>query len=407
MRDVSGLHHRAQYHVAPFARAGRMAGGGVGGRRLDDARQRGALGEREVAHVLAEEQVRAFRHAVHGERPTLAEIHVVQVQLEDALLGEAPFEYQRHHLLAHLARVRLVWREERVLDELLRQRAAALEIRLLAAHVRDDRADRADDVDAGMRVETPILDRQHGLHDGARQLRDRHLALTSASARSHGREQRRFELQLRDRTRALDLQLRDLAGLAGLVEGDCHLHGAAFRRAPVRNQPDVGRADVELAGLRRSRLARVTDVVEPVVEFADGECLTHAQHEGPGIDPRGDAVVESGEARIDVFGHAAIEPHEHAGHHQQRTEEHRGGELEPAATASATPRPAGDGHERDRRAFAMRPIRGAGANACHPRRAGSRGDEARAPDRTGSCTTPGRRRVPAGGRRGTRDAGRA
>ena len=114
----------------------------VGLRRLDDAGERRRFGQREVDDVLAEEEPRAFGHAVDRERAALSEIDLVQIQLEDLVLGQPLLDDERHELLGELAAHRLLGRQQQVLDQLLRQRAAADEIGLVAAEVGDDRAER-------------------------------------------------------------------------------------------------------------------------------------------------------------------------------------------------------------------------------------------------------------------------
>ena len=72
----------------------------------------------------------------------LPERDVVQVQLEDLVLGQPALEDERHELLLELAASRLrSRRQERVLDQLLRERAAAAQVGLVAGQVRDTRAD--------------------------------------------------------------------------------------------------------------------------------------------------------------------------------------------------------------------------------------------------------------------------
>ena len=148
LRDESLVGHRTQDDVAAILRAlGRREGRpGVG--RLDHAGDRGGLAQRQVADVLAEEQPRRLGDPVHRKRSALAEIDLVQVHLEDLVLRRLALENDRHVLLGELALERLLGREEEVLDELLRERAAADEVLPVAAQVRDDRADRTDDVHA-------------------------------------------------------------------------------------------------------------------------------------------------------------------------------------------------------------------------------------------------------------------
>jgi len=77
-----------------------MAGG------LDDAGDHRPLGERHVRDVLAEDQPRCLGDAVDRERSALAEIHIVQIELEDLVLRRAPFEHDRHELFFQLPPVR-------------------------------------------------------------------------------------------------------------------------------------------------------------------------------------------------------------------------------------------------------------------------------------------------------------
>ena len=58
----------------------------------------------EVAHVLAEEDARRFGDAVQRKRSAVAEVDVVQIQLEDLVLGRLGLEDQRHELSSGLRR---------------------------------------------------------------------------------------------------------------------------------------------------------------------------------------------------------------------------------------------------------------------------------------------------------------
>ena len=84
--------HRAQDDVAPFLRAFGIAERRQPRRRLNQAGDRRGLAERHVADVLAEEDARRLGDAVNLERSALAERDVVQIELEDLVLGEARFQ---------------------------------------------------------------------------------------------------------------------------------------------------------------------------------------------------------------------------------------------------------------------------------------------------------------------------
>ena len=88
---------------------------------------------------LREEQPRRFGDAVDRERSALAEPDVVQIELEDLILASAAARattaMNHSEQLALRAPLR---REERVLDQLLRERAAAAQVRLAAEDVVQD-----------------------------------------------------------------------------------------------------------------------------------------------------------------------------------------------------------------------------------------------------------------------------
>jgi len=89
----------------------------------------------------------------------VTEIHLVQIHLENAVLGVAALELQRQHRLLQLALEALVRREEEDLGELLGDRAATLDDPS-APIVLDDGTRHADRIDTPVRVEAPVLRRQ-------------------------------------------------------------------------------------------------------------------------------------------------------------------------------------------------------------------------------------------------------
>ena len=156
--DSAASGRRTRPRPSPAAR--RCAGpwpasGAVNGDRLEGDWMTPAIvaasASDQVGDVLAEEQLRALGHAVDRERPALAEVHLVQVQLEDLVLRGPPFEHHRHELLGDLAALRPARQcrqlaprrssvrddpgQEDVLDQLLRDRAAADQVRPVAEDV--------------------------------------------------------------------------------------------------------------------------------------------------------------------------------------------------------------------------------------------------------------------------------
>jgi hypothetical protein len=84
--DGAGLHHRVEHQVAALDGAVGMAEGIEVAGALNDAGEHGALGQIELAHILAEVGLRGLAEAVDGKAAALAEVDLVGVHLEDLLL---------------------------------------------------------------------------------------------------------------------------------------------------------------------------------------------------------------------------------------------------------------------------------------------------------------------------------
>ena len=117
---------------------------------------------------LAEIVERGEPDAVDGAVAVLAEVDLVEVGLEDLLLAVVQLEQHRHAELGELALQRALGREEEVLHQLLRQRAAALEpVSADEAHGGPGDAAR---VEAAVGVEIAVLGREERLHQVLRHL---------------------------------------------------------------------------------------------------------------------------------------------------------------------------------------------------------------------------------------------
>ena len=155
-RDLRLLEHRLQHQLASRGRGlwirDRVVAARVGG----DSRQERRLGDRQVFGAVLEVRQRRLLHAVGA----VAEVDRVQVPLQDPLLRPAarPLELPGERGLAHLAPDRLLVAVERVLDELLGDRRAALDHLLLAKVGQECAADAAQ-VDPVVLPEAPVLDR--------------------------------------------------------------------------------------------------------------------------------------------------------------------------------------------------------------------------------------------------------
>ena len=146
---------------------------GIPARSADSARV-------EVLRALLEVRARCLLDAVRA----VPEVDRVQVRGEDPVLRPVLLELPGQGRLAHLARDRLLVPDVRVLDELLRDRRAALDDSLLADVLPESACDAAH-VDAVVLVEALILDRDDRLAHDRRDVlgADEHAALLAAQHR--------------------------------------------------------------------------------------------------------------------------------------------------------------------------------------------------------------------------------
>src|SRR5207245_7555321 len=111
----------------------------------NQARDEGGLRQRDRARRLAKQMLRHRLHAVDAR----AEIHTVQIELEDLCLGELRLDQEREAGFLDLAAVAPHVGEKERARELLRQRARALPA-AAGADVANERACDADGLDARM-----------------------------------------------------------------------------------------------------------------------------------------------------------------------------------------------------------------------------------------------------------------
>ena len=149
--------------------AGRLTCGANLRGRLEQAGEQGRLGQVDLAHRLAEVELRGRLHA----EGAAAEIGAVEIELEDLALGEARFEQEGEERLLDLARERALRGQEQVLGELLGDGRAALH-HLVGARVLEQGARRADEVDAEVLEEAPVLGGERGLDEVVGNLLQRH-----------------------------------------------------------------------------------------------------------------------------------------------------------------------------------------------------------------------------------------
>ena len=190
LRDRAGIDHRLQDDRAARDGARHVGRGRIGRWRLHEPGDERRLAQCHLRRVLAEEAARGRLDAVQP----VAEVHLVQVQLEDLILRVLGLELGGDDDLLQFAADRLVACEETLARELLGDGAGALRPPSFA-QVRERRAGNPDQVHAAVLVEALILDGHDGLHQERRDLGERHLEALLLEDREGrppvGREQRR------------------------------------------------------------------------------------------------------------------------------------------------------------------------------------------------------------------------
>src|ERR1700680_531852 len=110
-----------------------------------------------------------LRHRVDAVNAR-AQVHTIEIQLEDLLFAELRLDEQRNGRFLRLASVRADVREKQRTRELLRQGAAALDPSA-EANVAHRRARDPDRIDARMVIEAEVLDGDHRVLKIERNLR--------------------------------------------------------------------------------------------------------------------------------------------------------------------------------------------------------------------------------------------
>ena len=128
----------------------------VHARPFDHADQGGEFVQFQPVQWAIEVEMAGQPETVDGTIGVLAEIDFVEVGFENLILAVVHLQQQRHQHLGGLARERAFRGEEEILDQLLGERAAALDA--LSGHGLEQRARNATRIDAPVRVVLAILD---------------------------------------------------------------------------------------------------------------------------------------------------------------------------------------------------------------------------------------------------------
>jgi hypothetical protein len=214
-------------------------------------------------------------------------IGAVEIELEDLVLGQAPFQPDREEGLVDLALDGALVAQEQVLGELLGDRGAAL-ADAAGLGVGDEGARGAGDVDAEMLVEAAVLGRQRRLDQHVRKVfqRDRIVVLDAAAA-----DRVAVAIEEGHREVAL-LQPVLVRGLAegGNGEREHHDEAAEAQRRGLRQRLDEHPAlpPPDIEAVHEGRIA--------LVEFAD----SLGRGEQRGVDARIEVQEEVPDPRLPV-----------------------------------------------------------------------------------------------------------
>ena len=315
-----------------------------------------------LVRSLREEGAGRDGHAVQRERPAVAEVDLVQIELEDLFLGGLGLEHDRHELLEQLAPDRTAPRllflghllgEEEVAGELLRDGAGAHQVGALAAQVGHERprpcgSGRCPDArrSGGLRWPARPAARAPGMAlSGTRRRRSRAgvaSALSSGGSSATPRTGRSSDEDAGDGRRAGRGADRGAARRARLGR-PLEAHVTSGVGAAARHDLHGVAADGELARLAGRVAAGVAEVVQPLHHVGARQREARAERERPAVDARNDAdafalqalVDESGEAAVVVAGGAG------GGEDRQRDERRRAARVQRPPRKPRRPRRAG------------------------------------------------------------------
>ena len=154
-RYLSSVHHHRDHRAGPVTGGGRVGGRRIVRRSLDQTSDDRGFFQIKAVGPVAEELPGRGIYSVGAP----AEIDPVQIKFEDLLLAELTLQRQRQHRLPGLSGIGLGRGQEDVAGELLGDGRPAL-LRA-GGEVPVEGPGQTDRIDAGMRMETAVLDRDH------------------------------------------------------------------------------------------------------------------------------------------------------------------------------------------------------------------------------------------------------
>ncbi|MFK4497445.1 hypothetical protein ABIF86_001736 [Bradyrhizobium japonicum] len=232
--------------------------GRVFGRRLEQAGEHRGFRQRHVARGFVEVEVGCAVDA----KSAAAHIGAVEIQLENLVLGQAPFQPDREEGFVDLALDGALVAQEQVLGELLGDRGAAL-ADAAGLGVGDESARGAGDVDAEMLVEAAVFGGERRLDQHVRKVfqRDRVVVFDAAAAD-------RVAVAVEERHRQVGLLQPVLVrGLAEGGDGEGEHHDQAPEaqcrglRQRLDEHPAFPAADIEAVHEGRVALVELADAL--------------------------------------------------------------------------------------------------------------------------------------------------
>src|SRR5262249_32442616 len=175
--DVAVLHHAIDHPVAALNCSLRKAERVVVARRLGKSGKIGAVGDGKLGQRLVTIGLRRSSDTVGAG----AEIDLVQIKLEDLLLGERALDADSQDRLLQLALHRLLIRQKEVLGHLLGDGRGADLVAARTAQIGGGGAQDALNVEAAMLIEILVLSRDEGFGDAVRNGAERNVDATLAS----------------------------------------------------------------------------------------------------------------------------------------------------------------------------------------------------------------------------------
>ena len=285
------LAHLREDGIAPLARPRRIQGGRMRVGRADHAGQERGLARGELMDPLAEVRAGGGAHAPDGERPALTEIDLVQVRLEDLVLGIAAFHQQGQPGFLRLAQHRPPRGQEAALDELLGKRASALRDSS-RAQIRPGGAHETAEVEGAVLEKPLVFGGEDGIDEGAWGIGQPHGAVILTRSVDTAREHLAFERR-GDDIPAVTRDARDAIALYREADPGTPGNVGAFLAEEHDIPGTGGTAELSRRGRRRTRLGvsqareRTGEIDEPDVEAGE-EGLPGRVHErrapdfGPG-----------------------------------------------------------------------------------------------------------------------------